>query len=773
MRTAYHAAGKIDRVPAAQNRLEPESKGMADLTVQRQLGFTACSNLHCGTLRKVDIDMDNIGSLVYMSGSFGISPDCLAGFSSRNLESEQFYLGKAGSQRGTNGRNAASEDEAPFHLIEPQKANGENAPKQQATSNRIFLVRQKAIATAHCASTALGLVQTYILPPRYVVLGTGAHLKTQTDILSETSSRSSARRGLKSTPSKPNLVEVTQPEVEGQEQRLYVSIYKAKGDWEFISQFPLSTFKSCEIKPVQHRKQGNSVLTLTLEFKADSVSDKQRKRRSSRTALTSKDPWANVLLFRTVPDERYNIADWLNALKPRLTPDTPEDSPLSPASPSFHTFTNPFAPRDTKSSAGSTGRDIQRGSNQTVGPYLHGSRDRPSQLISPSPSLRSRRSDLSSQASSLHPPMGFTSSHPQNYTTTLPSDLPSPALTSGYDAQFIEGWTSAQGRSSALSSHTRGSNSIASAISPMFASTPPGPRETILDRAFQMRCIPGSERVPEKDEEKVSSIARFEALMREVDERKKQKGIVSQENTRKKQEWDLDEEREDSDVVESDDDGLDMSDHDVGMPTPAQRALDYISGRRPPVPQSLRPLSPTPRSPPIPFLNQQAMSAFHGGPSSSGGLRPRAGTTSSRNRTSRPSSMALPSRSMSSAAIPTLKEMKEGIRENSNSGNGNLKANNDDKRQEKRRSSTSVKRLSFQEFAKRLSSTSSLLLVQTNASSSSGRDGSRRTSSEYEFGSEEQSIRSPAIGNSIRDSRDKRCGWRGSVGVFGGEGGFL
>jgi hypothetical protein len=89
--------------------------------------------------------------------------------------------------------------------------------------------------------------------------------------------------------------------------------------------------------------------------------------------------------------------------------------------------------------------------------------------------------------------------------------------------------------------------------------------------------------------------------------------------------------------------------------------------------------------------------------------------------------------------------------------------------------------LSFSEFAKRLSSTSSLLLVQTNASSSSGRDGSRRGSSEYgvEEGRAEErlglrggGLMSREVGES-RSERDKRCGWRGSVGVFGSEGGFL
>jgi hypothetical protein len=80
-----------------------------------------------------------------------------------------------------------------------------------------------------------------------------------------------------------------------------------------------------------------------------------------------------------------------------------------------------------------------------------------------------------------------------------------------------------------------------------------------------------------------------------------------------------------------------------------------------------------------------------------------------------------------------------------------------------------------------------LLLVQTNASSSSGRDGSRRGSSEY--GVEEiverrderlgmrggggAALNMVAMGMESRSERDKRCGWRGSVGVFGSEGGFL
>jgi hypothetical protein len=507
---------------------------------------------------------------------------------------------------------------------------------------------------------------------------------------------------------------------------------------------------------MQHRKQSPSLPTLLLELKPDSISEKQRKRRSSRTGglSSAKDPFTNILLFRSVPEERFSIFDWQINMKPLLTVGDIEETPLSPLSPVFSSFTNPFAAREDRRPSTSANRPElpHRSSGQgpsSMVPQAPLPRDRPSALISPSPSLKSIRSDLSSQASSLHPPMGFTPAHPQTYST-LPTDLPSPASTStGYETQFVEGWTSAQGRSSALSSYTRRSNSIASAAAPpgAIASTPPAPRETILDRAFQMRCIPGSDRINGKDEEKISSIARFEALMREVDERKQARAAASQTPG-----WELDEESEeesDNDVVVEEEIESELVDDDIEMPTPAQRALDYISGRGI---HSIPSQSPT-RTPPVPYLNPQAMSAFHGQSIPDSSINSHSRTGSSSRKTKRPSSMALPSRSISTTTSPSHRE----------STNNNLKAGGTDVR-EKRRSSTSVKRLSFQEFAKRLSSTSSLLLVQTNASSSSGRDGSRRTSSEYGF---EEDRSGPS------SERDKRCAWRGSVGVVGGEGGFM
>lgn len=520
-----------------------------------------------------------------------------------------------------------------------------------------------------------------------------------------------------------------------------------------------------------HRKGGHTLPTLLLEFKPDTSLEKARKRRSSRTTgLTTKDPWANILLFRTVPDDHHNIYDWQQVIKPYLKPEGPTDSIITPG-PYFHNFSNPFASRENSVRRSDV---MTRGSERNTSSYPHAPRERPT-IISPSPSLRSRRSDISSQASSQHPTLGFVNGHPQAFTTTLPNDLPSPASTS-YEPQFIEGWTTAQGRSSALSQHTRASNSIASAAPPssvsQFASTPPGPRETILDRAFQIGVIPGSDRISEKDEDQLTSLARFEALMREVDEKKYESARSS--DVRDMSEWNPhDDSEDDSDSGEpefnnesSDDvDDIELSDEDdAGIPTQAQVALEFISGRRTPIPAK-RALSPAPRTPQVPFVNDQAMSAFHGGrfrsPSPTG-LRPRTGTNPTpplNHFSDHHFNRFVPTRSHSSSTVnlkpkpetrPELPQRAETLSADSVTS------------KEKRASRDSIKRLSFQEFTRRLSSTSSLLLVQSNVS---GSGTSVRTS--YEDGASEQKEgERPGL-------KSRNCSWRGSVGAFGNEGGFL
>ena len=64
--------------------------------------------------------------------------------------------------------------------------------------------------------------------PRYVVLATGAALKAQNELAvnADNSVKSTSRKGLKSTSSKPSLVDVAQPGPE--DRRLHIAIYKAK-----------------------------------------------------------------------------------------------------------------------------------------------------------------------------------------------------------------------------------------------------------------------------------------------------------------------------------------------------------------------------------------------------------------------------------------------------------------------------------------------------------------------------------------------------------------
>jgi hypothetical protein len=88
--------------------------------------------------------------------------------------------------------------------------------------------------------------------------------------------------------------------------------------------------------------------------------------------------------------------------------------------------------------------------------------------------------------------------------------------------------------------------------------------------------------------------------------------------------------------------------------------------------------------------------------------------------------------------------------------------------------------LSFTEFTKRLSSTSSLLLVQTNASSGSSREGGESQGfSQQQHHMSGSTVPRTAAGvrtsmgppSRDREEYDNKCGWRSSV--IGTEGGFL
>lgn len=527
---------------------------------------------------------------------------------------------------------------------------------------------------------------------------------------------------------------------------------------------------------VAHRKQGSVLPTLSIQVSPDPATDKLRKRRSSRTAgLTStRDSGPTTLWFRLGEDHTYTLTDWANYIRslmptPMPQPSVSERYPISPISPVSPTFVNPFPPQAsdrsqfTRSSSGNAyaRSNLQhKSSNQT-----YGSSQNPRTIYSSgTPSLRSLESDVSSShaSSGNAGPMGY---QPQQYTSVLPADLPSPAMTIGgyHHEEFIEGWTSAQGRSSTLSSPIRGAReSFGSARGHLplgsNSSSPPGPRETILDRAFQMRYIPGSEReLP--GEEKLTSLARFDALMREAEERRQAQergavtGGVVKEGGLLKSAWkegsDADDGQVDRGGPDTDDSDYDGFDHGMGYGGEnPQKAVDFASRRSS--------VQAVPRSC---HMTRNSLS-YHESQSMTGSppiLRPHTAHSKSRpimspRATSQPQPVPPSLDRLTLSTMPPAGEVST------------------QRQHEKRNSITSVKRLSFNEFTKRLSSTSSLLLVQTNQSASS------RGSSEME-GTQQPST--PRGGLNPRGAplspdrdRDDRCGWRGSVGVFG-DGGFV
>ncbi|KAM0335617.1 hypothetical protein ACHAQA_000665 [Verticillium albo-atrum] len=618
--------------------------------------------------------------------------------------------------------------------------------------------------------------------PRYVVVGRrNAHKQEKleqqpspslaqvmtTSRITNSSSSSSSR-----TPSKPLPTEDPCISVYKSKVRLTASEFSGynlsspnlQDDWEPTHQYPLSAIVDCQVQMVAHRKQGPVLPTLVI-----TINDKERKRRSSRAGglISSKEPSATTLWFRTPPDDHHiSLHDWARFIMLKKTPMSPE----SPASPSFinpfpqRAATNEYFPRPSSGNANSRSALLHKNSTQ------HSGRERPVTFSSESPSLRSKRSDISSPSTASHPAhMGFTMPDLNKYTTVLPTDIPSPVATVGeyQQGELIEGWTSAQGRSSTVSSPIRGRGSVSSQAQHQAAinsSSPPAPRETILDRAFQLRCIPGSEReVP--GEEKLTSLARFDALMREADDKRQQ--IAKQKETERaalQSAWDVD----DSSSAEDDDDDDSSSDdfaHEADgnrqtlIPPNAQRALEYLSGPRDPrlssqsqghhQPQPQPQHQSTSRNPVNSDAPLQAPSRPHTAHSK---LRPNVAQRTH-------SQPQLVPQGRLDVPLPSTGKTSE---------DGGSRPN-----QEKRQSTSSAKRLSFTEFTKRLSSTSSLLLVQTNVSGGSSRESIEfdRNPSPVPKGTLNARGVPPRPRDLDREEWEKRCGWRAGVGFT--EGGFL
>ncbi|KAM0260698.1 hypothetical protein ACHAQJ_002614 [Trichoderma viride] len=550
-----------------------------------------------------------------------------------------------------------------------------------------------------------------------------------------------------------------------------ISVFKSKEDVEPAYQWPTSCVLDCQVQMLAYRKQGPIQPTLVV-----TITDKERKRRSSRSVglITSKEAGTSTLWFRTPQDDHHNsLHEWAQFILGKKNP-TASDGNTTPV------FSSPFSPRsreapeyfprpDSGNQASSSRPDARPLQHKSSGAtYSTGTRERPATFSSDSPSLRSKRSDISSPSSvSQHPVQKSFMVPGQIYTGPMHGDAGLPSIRDSiYQGELIEGWTAAQGRSSTLSSPTRGHETLGSPMEASMSfdvSAPPAPGETILDRAFQLGHIPWAE-TSVSGQENFNSIARFDALMREVEDKRKLREAAQRveratiRNTYNPEavarvvsdeEFDSDDNAHSADEQEN---GYDSS--PIISPS-AQRALAFIASRHGDSPREHGTRRPT---------ISRAHLSFH-----AGSTAPTSQSPPSRPHTAHAKSRLNPSQRTQST--PHLNPISAGrVIEDDASRNGDA---------EIRQSGLKSKRLSFSEFTRRLSSTSSLLVVQTNTSRDSRR-GSVGTISQP------SSARRPTVSHrdSHRDtvppprsrewqSQDRQCPWRNSVGVVGPEGGFL
>ncbi|PNY25660.1 Uncharacterized protein TCAP_04401 [Tolypocladium capitatum] len=593
--------------------------------------------------------------------------------------------------------------------------------------------------------------------PRYVVVGRRSAANTRVRQASLTVGRSDCAlsKALAITPSADDYC---------------ISVYKSKDDLDPIKQWSANSVADCQVQLVTNRKQSPVLPTLVI-----TIADKERRRRSSRATgfmYPNKESATTTLWFRTPPDHHHpSLHDWARFILSKKGATPSSESPVSPI------FTSPFATRSHESSdhmqrPGSGSRALKHQSSTAT--YSTGPRDHIAAFGSESPSLRSKRSDISSPSSTYAPQKLPYAIPEQHYTTVLPSDLGSSTTLGDYRGEFIEGWTSAQGRSSTMSSPTQGRDSISSqALRPSIydAASPPAPGETILDRAFQLGQIPGAESyVP--GQENLSSIARFDALMREAEERRKQNEAdtkaerVAMRSTFEDDDSSDEAELDESDVADSDSvahsEERDGHGEALLMSPGAQRALAYIAGGR-----RENGRSSASRRPGM----SRANLSFHAGaePASSSPapvLRPHTAHAKSRHNGGQSTPRVTPA----AAAAPDPPSSTAGS-SNRSVQVPNAHAGQASGADNKRNSSSSTKRLSFTEFTKRLSSTSSLLLVQTNASAGSSRGSSSevdvRPSSaartNLTLRGASGARHPPQLPSARSDQPDRRCGWRGSI----------
>ncbi|KAI9822255.1 MAG: hypothetical protein M1832_003078 [Thelocarpon impressellum] len=253
-----------------------------------------------------------------------------------------------------------------------------------------------------------------------------------------------------------------------------------QGDSQPLARYAVSSMRSCTVENLAYRKSTCVQPTLILHFETDAVECNRRRLRSSQIRSSLAKPRSDTLLFRSASDVPDSILDWFDTLLPHVNTAPPPshfDSKFSFSDKSSRPSTSTTRPPLPQSSGG----HVSTSSSKT-----------PSAVMSPALSIRSSHTGMSTphQYSPGKPSEGSEGSPEESPTTTPQFCFPAPPT---------------------VRPPTPGSSSPRPA-----SPTPATRRETILDRAFQMNCIPGASAADDKDGT-MNSIARFEALMQEME----------------------------------------------------------------------------------------------------------------------------------------------------------------------------------------------------------------------------------------------------------------
>ncbi|KAL7271923.1 hypothetical protein RUND412_005297 [Rhizina undulata] len=320
-----------------------------------------------------------------------------------------------------------------------------------------------------------------------------------------------------------------------------LSVYKQKHDAVPIARYMLHTIASCYIGDVaaRHKKKSAIMPTLVIHLRADSQPSSPRafRRRSQETAPAkdaSKKEWSSgkeTLLFRPVQDDPNSLQRWAREIQSRIIPS------------SFHSNNN------TNVTLESAFQEEFETSDSLVTPptsffLINGE---PSTALL-SPSLRSRASNISS----------MDSDDKGSIMSSVASELPSPRL----DDEFRRSTGSGSRPNLQIKIHPRDARydelaekTPALSPAPTNFCTVPMRRETILDRYFSTApSSPNPASIPAP----MNSIARFEAMIREMES---QDGKPPEHHLQPTP--------------------LNLIlEHPRRIPSPTQRALEYVSSGR-------------------------------------------------------------------------------------------------------------------------------------------------------------------------------------------------